>query len=251
MSSFRERMSGTVKFRLPMSVAPNLRKGQRLDRIDDHPSGYRHYRTITGAELPSVTTVLSLSGVSHFDPTEWIARVGEEEARRITAVAANRGTAFHAIMERLVLGEEVELKKSENPSLVKIIGSVLQAITNRIDAVRGCELMLHSEVLGVAGTADLFATFDGVPSVIDWKNSRQHKTRDDIEHYFVQCTIYAELYERAYGERIDALVVVMYSDEAPEPLIFKEPITDKLREKARSAVRDARNSLICKKIVSH
>ena len=65
----------------------------------------RYYITPSGKRLPSVTTVLGRK----LDKTallEWKARVGEEEANKISTQAANRGTAIHLIAEKYLLNQD-------------------------------------------------------------------------------------------------------------------------------------------------
>ena len=65
----------------------------------------RYYLTPKGVRLPSVTTVLGRK----LDKTallEWRAKVGEEEAKRITTKAASRGTAIHLIAEKYLLNQD-------------------------------------------------------------------------------------------------------------------------------------------------
>ena len=59
--------------------------------------GKRHYLTPDGV-FPSVTTVLS-NKLDKSGLEKWRARVGEEEAAKISTQAANRGTAIHDMAE--------------------------------------------------------------------------------------------------------------------------------------------------------
>ena len=61
----------------------------------------RRYRTPEGIDLPSITTVLSI--LSRESIMKWRKRVGAEEANRISHRASTRGTAVHAIIEKLSL----------------------------------------------------------------------------------------------------------------------------------------------------
>ena len=57
----------------------------------------RKYFTPEGNAYPSITTIL---GILKGDSIEkWRARVGAEEANRISTQAANRGTAVHKLCE--------------------------------------------------------------------------------------------------------------------------------------------------------
>ena len=54
----------------------------------------RFYETPEGNKYPSITTILSAASDSSWRD-EWIARVGKEEADRVSMQATRRGTAVH------------------------------------------------------------------------------------------------------------------------------------------------------------
>ena len=67
---------------------------------------------------------------------------------------------------------------------------------DKIDNIHAIEQALFSKELGVAGTVDCIAEYEGELSVIDFKTSKRPKPEKWIEHYFVQCAAYASmLYE--------------------------------------------------------
>ena len=76
----------------------------KLERIDS-PEG-RRYKTPSGKAYPSVTSVTGLHSAKGI--AEWRARVGDEEANRISSRASSRGTRIHQLCEDyLKLGEVV------------------------------------------------------------------------------------------------------------------------------------------------
>ena len=92
--------------------------------------------------------------------------------------------------------------------------------------VYGVEERLYSEALGVAGTADLLADFDGVPSVIDYKTSGKPKEKDWIHGYFQQCACYSfAAYERA-KLHLPQIVIIITNTTDFEPQIFVERARD-------------------------
>ena len=66
---------------------------KQLERIDG-PNG-RVYNTPSGNKYPSVTSVVGL--LNQDEIKAWRARVGEEEANRISARASKRGTQIHSL----------------------------------------------------------------------------------------------------------------------------------------------------------
>ena len=94
-------------------------------------------------------------------------------------------------------------------------------VLDRIDDVRLLESSLYSDSLKLAGTVDCVASFDGVPSIIDFKSSSRLKESYEIESYFMQTAIYARMVKERYGIDIKQLVILM-SVEDSRPLLFIE-----------------------------
>ena len=67
----------------------------------------------------------------------------------------------------------------------------------------------YSKVLGIAGTVDCIAEYDGELAVIDFKTSKKPKPRDWIEHYFVQCAAYACMLYEMTGIMVKKFVIIM------------------------------------------
>jgi genome maintenance exonuclease 1 len=187
-----------------------------LKRVDS-PQG-RVYQTITGLKYPSVTSVLSMMDKSSL--YEWRKRVGEEEANRVSARAARRGTAIHSLCEEYLYG------KNPEPSMfdAQTFNSIKPHL-DKIDNIHALESKLYSDYLQVAGTVDCIAEFDGRLSVIDFKTSRRLKSREDIPGYFIQTAAYAVAFEERTGIPVSRLVIIMAVDDE-QPLIFKEKRDD-------------------------
>ena len=188
----------------------------KLVRVDS-PEG-RKYQTPSGKSYPSVTSVVGLLGKEAI--REWRARVGEEEANRVSARAARRGTTIHSLCENYLLNKEVK------PGLfdVETFDSI-KPLLNRINNIHCLETQLFSDHLQVAGTVDCIAEFDGRVSVIDFKTSRRIKSRDDIHGYFMQTSAYAVMFEELTKIPVSRLVVIMSVDDEA-PLLFIEKRDD-------------------------
>ena len=188
----------------------------KLVRVDS-PEG-RKYQTPSGKSYPSVTSVVGLLGKEAI--REWRARVGEEEANRVSARAARRGTDVHSLCENYLLNKEVK------PGLfdVETFDSI-KPLLNRINNIHCLETQLFSDHLQVAGTVDCIAEFDGRVSVIDFKTSRRIKNRDDIHGYFMQTSAYAVMFEELTKIPVDRLVIIMSVDDEA-PLLFIEKRDD-------------------------
>ena len=184
----------------------------KLVRIDS-PEG-RKYQTPSGNSYSSVTSIVGSLGKAAI--SEWRSRVGEEEANRISARAAKRGTRIHSLCEGYLRNEKVK------PELFDIeMFNSCKPLLNKINNIHCLETQLYSDYLQVAGTVDCIAEFDGEMSVIDFKTSRKIKSRDDIHGYFMQTSAYAEMFKERTSINVDQLVIIM-AVENDNPLVFIE-----------------------------
>ena len=188
---------------------------------ETQPNGKRVYVTPEGDRFPSVTTV-----VGHHKKQmilDWRQRVGEEQANKISAQASGRGNGMHNLCERYLKNEKT-IGKGVMPDALEMFRSI-QPYVNKINNIHYLEQSLWSKQLKLAGTTDCIAEFDGVLSVIDFKNSRRIKTLEDIVDYFLQCAAYALMFEERTGLTVDQLVVIM-AVENEKPLLFIQKTED-------------------------
>ena len=188
----------------------------KLQRIDS-PNG-RKYVGASGIAYPSVTTVLGWEKKKHID--EWRKRVGGAEADRISAYSSHRGTQLHQVCEDYVSNKNVDYESLDN--LTFQLFTSMQPHLNDIDDVRGIEIQMYSDYLGVAGSADLIARYRGKRSIVDYKTSGKFKRREWIHDYFMQTAIYAVMFEELTGIPIPQLVIIIAVEGYKEPQIFVE-----------------------------
>jgi genome maintenance exonuclease 1 len=184
----------------------------KLIRVDS-PQG-RRYQTPSGRAYPSVTSVLGILGKAEI--LAWRTRVGEEEANKVSARAARRGTAIHSLCEDYLLNKEV----TPGPFDLEVFNSI-KPYLDKIDNIHCLETQLYSNYLQVAGTVDCIAEYNGRLAVIDFKTSKRIKSRDDIHGYFMQTAAYAVMFEERTKIPVDTLVIIMSVDDS-DPLIFIE-----------------------------
>ena len=211
----------------------NLPKLER-ETID----GIRYYKVPDEEELlrlVSITSVTSHKNRQFF--ANWRKKVGEEKADKITRQATSRGTDMHTLVEHLLKNEDLPDVQPLSQFLFKIAKPDL----NRINNVYALEGSLYSKVLGVAGTVDCIAEFDGELAIIDFKTSKKPKPREWIEHYFVQCAAYACMFYELTGIPVKKLVIIMACENG-ECVIYEERDKSKyiklLTEYIREFVRD-------------
>ena len=178
--------------------------------------GVRYYKLPSGnKKLVSITSVISHYKKDFFN--NWRKRVGTEEADKITKRATSRGTDYHTLVENHLLNRKLPDVQPISEHLFKISKPTLERINN-IFCLEGS---LYSEVLGVAGTTDCIAKFDGEISVIDFKTSKQPKPVEWLEGYFVQAMFYGMSFYEMTGIAIKKLVIIM-SCEDGECVVYEE-----------------------------
>ena len=201
----------------------------------------RYYKLPSGnKKLVSITSVISHYKKDFFNA--WRKRVGAEEADKITKRATSRGTDMHTLVEYHLLNKELPSVQPISEHLFKIAKPTLERINN-IHALEGA---LYSEVLGIAGTCDCIAEFDGELSIIDFKSSKQPKPREWIDGYFVQCAAYAAMLYELTGLVVKKFVIIM-SCEDGDCVVYEERDKKKylklLTEYIRKFVNDKLNEL--------
>ena len=163
----------------------------------------------------SITTITSFITAPKF--ASWRKKVGEEEANKITAKATSRGTDMHTLTEHYLKNEDLPSVQPISELLFKISKSTL----DRIDNIYCLESGLYSNVLGIAGTVDCIAEFDGELAVIDFKTSSKPKKREWIDHYFVQCAAYACMFYELTNKPVKKFVILMACEDG-ECVVYEE-----------------------------
>ena len=181
--------------------------------------GVRYYN-VNDRPMVSITSV-----TSHFNKqifVEWRKRVGDKEADRITKRATSRGTSTHTLIENYLLNKDVEFDKPGPKMLFTQAKKTLQKINN----IYALEKSLYSTELGVAGTVDCIAEYNGELAIIDFKTSKKPKPRNWIEHYFVQAMAYGCMLYEMKDISIKKLVIIMACENG-ECVVYEE--TDKAK----------------------
>ena len=189
---------------------------QPLER--EHIDGVRYYKIPDEEELIKMVSITSVT--SHFNKeifVKWRKRVGNEEADKITKAATGRGTDMHTLTEHYLKNENLPEVRPISDFLFKIAKGKL----NKINNIYALEGPLYSKELGLAGTVDCIAEYDGELAIIDFKTSKKPKPRNWIEHYFVQCMAYGCMLYEMKGISIKKLVIIMACENG-ECVIYEE-----------------------------
>ncbi len=180
--------------------------------------GVRYYKVPDEEDLLRLVSITSVT--SHFNKEffiNWRKKVGEEEADRITKAATSRGTDMHSIVENYLYNKDLPTVQPISDFLFKIAKPEL----NRINNIHALEGSLYSRQLGIAGTVDCIAEYNGELAIIDFKTSKKPKPREWIEHYFVQCMAYGCMLYELTGISVKKLVIIM-SCENGECVVYEE-----------------------------
>jgi len=184
--------------------------------------GVRYYSIPDEEELLRLVSITSVT--SHFNKeifVNWRKKVGDEEADRVTKAATSRGTDMHTLVENYLYNRDLPSVQPLSDFLFKISKTEL----NRINNIYALEGSLYSKQLGIAGTVDCIAEYDGelqstsnfsqntLESLleINWNSMEPNKELEQaIENKFLTPSKFALEIEKIVAEEnfnyIDAIV---------------------------------------------
>lgn len=173
------------------------------------PDGIRHYACPeTNLPLPSVTTILSATQDKQF-LVEWRKRIGDREADRQSKYGSDLGSLVHESIENHIMG--IERPSGSAPMRVlsrNMANQIIEECLPHVDEVWGIETPLYFPGL-FAGTSDLVGVYKGRESIMDHKNTKKMKKKEDITDYRDQLCAYIIAHNEKYGTHIDQAVVFM------------------------------------------
>jgi len=115
----------------------------------------------------------------------------------------------------------------EKSLISKHLFRIIRPEIDKINNIYALEASLFSKQLGIAGTVDCIAEYNGELSVIDFKTSKKPKPKEWIEHYFVQAAAYACMFYELTNIPVKKLVILMACEEKS---YIKDFINYKLKE---------------------
>ena len=201
--------------------------------------GVRYYKIQDEEGLhrfASITSVTSYHNRHIF--SDWRKKVGEEEANRINKAATSRGTDLHTLVEHHLSNQEV---LPETQLISKHLFKIIKPELNKINNIYALESSLYSSVLGIAGTVDCIAEYNGELSVIDFKTSKQAKPVEWIEHYFVQAASYACMFYELTNIPVKKLVILMACEDG-DCVVYEQYDKAKYIKLLSSYIKDFINS---------
>jgi len=177
-----------------------------LERIDTENG--RRYVVGEGKPLPSVTTILSKTKDMTY-LNEWRNNVGDAKADVIVKESTDLGNNLHKNLENYILDKPME----GSFMAVALAKVVIKQGLSKVQEVWGTEVSLYSTGL-YAGTTDLVGLHENIPSIMDFKNSKQAKKKEWIEDYFMQLAAYAIAHNEMFGTTINRGVVMIATRDA-------------------------------------
>lgn len=180
----------------------------KVETIESEEEG-RLYKDIRSGDLyPSITTVLSHYFSRQFD---------DFENKELLTELRNRGARYGNILHDYA--ESYILKKPNNNDFVgkALFEPIKLFVDNNITKVHATEKVVIDRVSRTAGRFDCFADWNDIPSVVDFKNSRDNKERADIPNYFIQMAFYAKCLNVNQG------IILMSVENSKEGKCFVEP----------------------------
>ena len=179
-------------------------------------NGVRYYTVNEeNKKLVSITSVISNYNKEKF--SNWRKKVGDAEADKIIKDSTSRGTDTHTLIENYLLNKDLPKVQILSNYLFNFAKNDL----NRINNIYALERSLYSLNLGVAGTADCIAEFDGELSIIDFKTSKMPKPVNWLEGYFTQTMFYGMALFEMTGIKIKKLVIIMTCENG-ECVVYEE-----------------------------
>ena len=187
-------------------------------------NGKQYYVDDSGKRFPSVTTILNATKPQEQRDrlSNWKARVGSEEATRITTTASRRGTQTHKQIERYLLGKNPNCSEASRPYWESI-----QPVLDKINTIRLVEGSVFNYDLGYSGKVDCVASYQSIPCICEWKTADKPKgSIERLYEYPLQLSAYLgavnEFY-REFGIEVKNCLLVVAIPDMPAEIFWFEP----------------------------
>lgn len=189
-----------------------------LNRIDSN--GPRVYIDAHANRYFSVTSILSeMKRFDHLKESlqSWQNYCGKESSADLSERGAARGTAVHSSLESWIKGDPPS--GLENRLYYRLWKQSVEAIHEYVHSFISSELQVCSSI-GFAGTIDAVGYIRHpihgaiLPGIIDFKNYRKSKTRQEIETAFFQIALYSIALEHSEGIKTDRGLIIATNESS-------------------------------------
>lgn len=186
--------------------------------IDDE-----HFYYIDSEFVPGVTTILGEAGpVGYGLRNHWQTNT-KSESEKILTISGDFGTLIHDAIERLLHGEELDLKRDYSDTLYKDARKHIMSFHDWFHAFKPDvksikpEFVVGSKKYKYGGTLDLFCTKDKESWVIDFKTASGIYSNHER-----QIAAYKHAYEEMTGKKIDKMGILRTGSRHKAGYEFKE-----------------------------
>ena len=182
-------------------------------------SGSRIY-DINGEKLPSVTTILKATESEEKKESLrlWRRKIGDTAADAIMKKSSSRGTKMHKHLEEYLIGQ-TKMDLGYDDSYIMSQKIINESLKIKLSEIWGSEINLYYPKK-YAGTADAVGIYDGIQSILDFKQSNKTKRKEWIIDYFYQVAAYSLAHNYIYKTDITQCVILICT---PPPLLeFQE-----------------------------
>ena len=202
----------------PQRVLPVLKR--------KNENGHRVYYDQDNNRYHSVTNVVG--SVDQKGLEEWREKVGEKVADYVSIRSATTGTKVHKMVETYLANQ----RNTEGNIFAKAHFNNIKPLLTNINFINGLEVKLCSKELGLAGTVDCIAQYNGVDSIIDFKTSRKKKKEEGIKKYFLQTTAYSLMWEELTHTKIPQIVILITGEDGSreEYIRSRDDYVEELKE---------------------
>ena len=192
-------------------------------------NGTRYYFSEDGGKYPSVTSVINPFSFPVEKRKAWIQNNfggDERKAQEYTNKAGFRGTKVHSICEAY-LKNKADYAENHDQKHMDLFNKIQAVLDKSINNIKSQEERLYSKKMGVAGTVDCIANFDGKLSVIDFKTKSRPTTKKFTEWHFVQCAAYANMWEEWTNIPIEQFVILVIPEAGESQALIENSIETK------------------------
>lgn len=176
-----------------------------------------HQYEFGGIKYPGITTVLGKTA-NKSSLENW--KNSEPNHQYISKEAMDIGTQTHKLIEDY-------LNNSPTTEIMDLLSTAhfdrLKIFLNKIDMIMGLEVFLYSKKLGIAGTSDCVAEYNGNLSIIDYKTKRSNQRENYLNDYYLQSTAYSIMWEEMTGIPINQIVILVSSRKGQLEEFIKNP----------------------------
>ena len=175
-------------------------------QVTDVDTGTRFY-DFQGIRLPSVTTILAKTKNQAY-LTRWKNKVGADAAEQIKNLSSKRGTSMHKFLESHIQGIGYDDLTPIGCEAKPMAEKIIEMGFTPMEEYYGSEVMLHYPGL-YAGSTDLVCLYNGLETIVDFKQANKPKKKEWIEDYYAQIAAYAMAHDAYYGSTIRQGVIMI------------------------------------------